>query len=230
MTEINLNDLVAEVIKKNPNALYRAVMPFISEIRKMQIDRMPALPLLPLNVRNCVGLLNRQVLMEHMPKNGVCVELGVDEGFFTKAILKFTSPSKLYLVDLWGDDRFNESKYESVCQKFSSQINAGLVEVVRRPSIEAAETFEDSSLDWIYIDTDHSYETTRQELRAYARKIKNGGLIAGHDYCMGNWIKGFKYGVIEAVHEFCLEENWEFVFVTLDFTENQSFAIKKING
>ncbi len=69
---------------------------------------------------------------------------------------------------------------------------------------------------------------TREELVKYAPKVKHNGIIAGHDYTMGNWDSLNKYGVIEAVHEFCVKYGWELVYLTVEPTENQSFAIKRI--
>ena len=88
--------------------------------------------------------------------------------------------------------------------------------------------FADQSLDWVYIDTDHSYETTIRELCLYASKVKVGGIISGHDYTMGNFIKWYRYGVIEAVHQLCATFDWELIFITAETIENQSFAIRKI--
>ena len=45
---------------------------------------------------------------------------------------------------------------------------------------------------------------------------------------MGNWLKSYRYGVIEAVHQFCVENNWQIILLTADQTENLSFAIKRI--
>ena len=50
----------------------------------------------------------------------------------------------------------------------------------------------------------------------------------GHDYVMGNWRKSGKYGVIEAVAEFCVNRSWKLIYWTADFTENNSFAIQRI--
>jgi len=105
----------------------------------------------------------------------------------------------------------------------SVAINLGL-------SIEVGRTFPDAYFDWIYIDTDHSYPTTRDELAVYESKMKPGGIIAGHDYVMGNWRGSLKFGVIEAVHEFCIARNWELLYVTTEQTTNASFAIRKIGG
>ena len=59
-------------------------------------------------------------------------------------------------------------------------------------------------------------------------KLKVDGFILGHDYVMGNWMKSGKYGVIEAVAEFCVNRNWKLIYWTADFTENNSFAIQRI--
>ena len=70
---------------------------------------------------------------------------------------------------------------------------------------------------------------TAAELRAYAPKLKPGGIMAGHDYSMGNWVKGLRYGVIEAVHEFCVEHDWELRYLTVQRLERPSFAISRLS-
>jgi hypothetical protein len=226
---MNIEDLIKEAIRQDPNAVLRSAAPIFSEARRAQLLKIRRIPLLPRNTLNCKGILDRQNLVECMPKDAVCVEMGVDEGVFSKRILRFSNPRKLYLVDAWAAGRSNEEKYQEVIKKFESEIDAGQVEIVRANSVEAATKFNDASLDWIYIDTDPSYEATIKELYAYAKKMKPCGVIAGHDYSLGNWVDDYKYGVIEAVHEFCVAEDWELLFVTLDFTETQSFAIRKLS-
>jgi hypothetical protein len=98
----------------------------------------------------------------------------------------------------------------------------------RKLSTDAAGDFQDDYFDWIYIDTDHSHKTTLEELLKYASKVKKDGIIAGHDYSMGNWVRSYRYGVIEAVHEFCVVYGWELVYLTLEPIEKQSFAIRRI--
>jgi hypothetical protein len=39
--------------------------------------------------------------------------------------------------------------------------------------------------------------------------MKNNGIICGHDYLMGDLVEMNKYGVIEAVSEFCNKNHWE---------------------
>jgi len=59
--------------------------------------------------------------------------------------------------------------------------------------------------------------------------IKSGGIIAGHDYTIGNWVDGYRYGVIEAVNEFCVNDDWEMIFLTAETDQYRSFAIRKIS-
>ena len=59
-------------------------------------------------------------------------------------------------------------------------------------------------------------------------KIKPNGFIAGHDYLLGNWNGLVRYGVREAVYEFCTKYNWEIVFLTSEINNSPSFAIKEI--
>ena len=101
------------------------------------------------------------------------------------------------------------------------KINIGL-------STEVVKDFNDNYFDLVYIDTSHSYKTTIEELELYSEKVKIDGVIAGHDYILGNWNGMIRYGVIEAVHEFCVKHNWEIMYLTTELNDNPSFAIRRI--
>ena len=64
-------------------------------------------------------------------------------------------------------------------------------------SVEAAVTFVDKSLSFVFIDGDHSYDAVLADLRAWEPKVKEDGLLFGHDYKTG---RGF--GVIDALNKF----------------------------
>lgn len=49
-------------------------------------------------------------------------------------------------------------------------------------SWEAARHYEDSSLDFVFIDANHKYESVKKDIAAWRPKVKPGGLICGHDY------------------------------------------------
>jgi len=53
---------------------------------------------------------------------------------------------------------------------------------IRLESKEASELYHDKSLDLVFIDGDHSYNSVSADLHAWFKKVKPGGTIAGHDY------------------------------------------------
>ena len=196
--------------------------------REACVHAIPKVRLAEKHMRNCELLLNRAKLLTKLPRWAITAELGVDHAVFSEEILRVAQPQTLHLIDLWNSDRYHDGLFEGTKAKFASAISAGQVRIHRQNSIQAAADFHDDYFDWIYVDTDHSYETTARELRSYAAKVKQDGIIAGHDYTMGNWVSSYRYGVIEALHEFCVEQNWEFVYLTMDPFESQSFAIRRI--
>lgn len=152
----------------------------------------------------------------------------MDKGDFSQQILINNLPDKLHLIDVWNSERYNQKKREEVELKFENEILLQKVVINLGYSTSVVDVFEDSYFDWIYIDTNHSYETTKEELKLYSPKIKKGGIIAGHDYVVGYWNGLVKFGVIEAVNEFCICNEWELVYLTMENRDHRSFAIRKI--
>lgn len=196
--------------------------------REACVGALPKVRLGERHMRHCQLVLDREALLDRLPHWGTVAELGVDRGDFSARILERTEPRTLHLVDTWETSRYHAGLYDQTRERFAAEIASGRVRIHRKASLDAAADFAPGHFDWVYIDTDHSYVTTARELRRYAPKIRPGGLIAGHDYVMGNWVSGYRYGVIEAVHEFCVEDGWELAFLTADQTESPSFAIRRI--
>jgi len=59
-------------------------------------------------------------------------------------------------------------------------------------TVEAAKLFENGSLDFVFVDAGHDYESVAEDIHYWLPKVKSGGMIAGHDY------PDFK-GVVKAV-------------------------------
>ncbi|MEO0388634.1 MAG: class I SAM-dependent methyltransferase [Pseudomonadota bacterium] len=145
------------------------------------------------------------------PKNPAAVEIGVHRGDFAAEILTVAEPETLHLIDPWRV--FEAPKYErslygsriaqsemdarhdAVVARFSPQIAAGQVKILRKMSQEAAQSFAPLSLDFIYLDGDHSFEGVSADIAAYWPKLRPGGILAGDDYQRGGWWQG---GVIDA--------------------------------
>lgn len=56
------------------------------------------------------------------------------------------------------------------------------VRILELPSVEAAATFADASLDFVFIDADHAFESVCADIRAWLPKVRPGGVLAGHDW------------------------------------------------
>lgn len=59
------------------------------------------------------------------------------------------------------------------------------IHVIRDLSDMAACHFADHSLDFVFIDADHDYEYVKKDIDAWFPKVKKGGILAGHDYHVG---------------------------------------------
>jgi GR25 family glycosyltransferase involved in LPS biosynthesis len=79
---------------------------------------------------------------------------------------------------------------------------------LRMTSLEAVKQFENKSLDFVFIDASHEYEDVKNDIIAWLPKVKNGGIIAGHDYYIGG--HDFFPGVKQAVNETLNVDELEF--------------------
>jgi hypothetical protein len=121
------------------------------------------------------------------------VELGVAAGRHSEFILENTQVERLWSVDRWFhvvgyEDVMNlpqedhDDLYGYVCQKLG--VFGGRSVILRMDTTEASKNFEDSSLDFVYVDADHSYEGCKRDLLTWIPKIKKSGYITGHDMNM----------------------------------------------
>jgi hypothetical protein len=168
-----------------------------------------------------------------------CLEIGVYKGHFSEMIKQSLRPSKLFLVDPWtvGADKNGKiERYENetclptaysstedldlIKQKFGQEIIDGKIEINRNYSYDAIDSFEDESLDFIYIDACHLYDSVLWDLENYLPKLKEGGVISGHDY-----VDYPVFGVIEAVKDFCTKHGYE---ISLLNKNGGDWALSKI--
>lgn len=134
---------------------------------------------------------------------GVGAEIGVEAARFSKEIAEYSS--KLYLIDIWKNypgyrEHVTDEHYERILTEAVNRMSGYNCEFIRKPSTVAAKDFEDESLDFVYLDANHEYEHLTEDLHAWVPKVRNGGIVAGHDYVKR---KSLNYGVIKAVNEFC---------------------------
>ena len=71
----------------------------------------------------------------------------------------------------------------------------------RKLSWEAAELFDDESVDYVMIDAGHDYESVKKDINAWWPKVKKGGIIGGDDF---SHLKTNEVKI--AVEEFCKQQ------------------------
>lgn len=83
----------------------------------------------------------------------------------------------------------------------------------RVDSFVAAKNFEDESIDFLFLDANHTYEFISKDIPAYLPKMKKGGVISGHDWSDD----GVKRAVREAFKkgEFVVDESQDIWYVQL---------------
>lgn len=148
-------------------------------------------------------------------------EIGVFAGDLSKRLLGQKPDLTLYMVDSWAaqhDPKYAESgdfhasltqaqqdEYYEFTRAMTSFAGAR-AQIIRKPSIVAAMDIPRESLDFVFIDADHSYEGCAMDITAWLSRLKPGGILSGHDYEN----EGFpKFGVKRAVDEFCAAASLE---------------------
>jgi len=95
-------------------------------------------------------------------------------------------------VDNFGEDFRRWSKVAVPCRchlQWSALVKRMAGTVDRPPllmtcaSLEAAELFEDGELGLVMIDASHELPDLVADIAAWRRKVRRGGIIAGHDWC-----------------------------------------------
>ncbi len=146
-------------------------------------------------------LLNRHNLI------GEGVEVGVADAAFSERIMKQWEGRQLHLVDLWDVDTRNRdhsqvsAMVQQTRQREAKKRMSRFGDRVRfhqADSCLAAQSFSDESLDFVYLDADHSASAVQDDIRAWFPKIRPGGVLAGHDYLDGT-AAGCDFGVKTAV-------------------------------
>lgn len=78
---------------------------------------------------------------------------------------------------------------------------------------KAARVIEDASVDFVFIDADHSYEGVKRDIAAWTPKVRDGGLVMGHDIDRAPMFEGVGRAAREAFTTVNTEgERWNYVW------------------
>jgi len=164
-------------------------------------------------------------ILDRLPKNKKLkgAEIGVLNGNTAGRILRARPLLIHIMIDPWCVPGENSSYWKSAdsnARKAQREHEAAYQKtlkvtkfagkrgrIMRMTSELASPQIKNQSLDFVFIDGDHSYEGTKKDIQLWMSKIKPGGWIGGHDYKhetrpdLGGvtkaWIEIFSIGKIE---------------------------------
>lgn len=153
------------------------------------------------------------MLATHVKPGSTGLEIGVGEGDSTVTIIRTVRPARLDLVDCYKEQP--RSVYPDDFNVAQELQNHRMAKAIHRVTLEAHEMQVEvafhremaqdylarvipASLDFVYLDANHSYDSVSADLLALWPALKRPGVVFCHDYCRE---VGY-FGVIEAVSDF----------------------------
>jgi len=130
-------------------------------------------------------------------------EIGVDKGEYSEVLCKAMPEAKIYGIDPYVRNAYEpnikphdagiydtqegfEDNYNKARAKLDKCPNYVLI---RGYSMDALKQFEDNSLDFVYIDGNHDYPNFINDLHQWAKKVRMGGIVSGHDWAYYSYRK-----------------------------------------
>lgn len=119
-----------------------------------------------------------------MPQESELVECGVADGcsalYLARKLLDKGKQFKLYMID-----NMDYGQYNQMATIYKNIYYRGLfenVEVVPLDSVSAAKSFNGNTLDFVFLDSSHEETETKKEILVWYDKLKEEGILSGHDY------------------------------------------------
>lgn len=114
-------------------------------------------------------------------------EIGVERGVFSKQLCDAVPNLTLFGIDPWMAykgyrEHVSQDKLEGFYELTVEKMKPYDFRIFRAFSEEAYKYFRDGSLDFVYIDGNHSFLNATQDIAFWSPKVRKGGIIAGHDY------------------------------------------------
>ena len=145
-------------------------------------------------------------------------EVGVYRGRFTEALCAGVPGLELTGIDAWKIyDSYNEYAVDDLENEAFEEAKARTkkynVKLIKAWSMDAVKDFADESLDFVFIDANHDFEHVVEDIAAWSKKVRKGGIVCGHDYVKS---QKYKFGVVDAVNGWCSAYNIKPLFLWKD--------------
>jgi len=197
-------------------------------------------PLEARHLDNAQLFANRYDLISSMRsiEGGVIAEVGVARGDFSEFLIDQLKPKRFVAFDLfdmheWGNAfgipiakyLSNMTHLEFYKRRFADR-NADVVIEVGMSHLQLAK-YPDKSFDLIYIDGDHSYEGVKKDAEIAKDKVVDNGVLVFNDYLAFSAWEGAVYGVMRAVNELIVKDDWVVTGFALNHWMHYDVALRK---
>lgn len=145
-------------------------------------------------------------------KNGI--EVGVASGEYLSVLCGRNPQMQFSGVDVWlpyegYTDYMKQSTFDTLKETAVKRlIPFSNYNFIEKFSIDAVKDFEDNSLDFVYIDSNHSDPYVTEDITEWSKKIRSGGIVAGHDY-----VQAKNIDVVDAITKYTKKNNIKPLFV-----------------
>ena len=117
----------------------------------------------------------------------VGVELGVEQGVFSQILCEAHPGLRLLGIDAWTAysgyrDHVTQSKLDGFYEATVKRMEPYNYLAIKGFSQDVVKQFKDKELDFVYIDAAHDFVNVTLDIAAWEKKVRKGGVIAGHDY------------------------------------------------
>jgi len=177
----------------------------------------------PIRLKNVDRTYIPQLLAQFNFTKGA--EIGVAGGRYSEILCKTIPNIDLLCVDTWavGDDAMSKSKGQEVADaryvEAQERTKGYNVTFLKGKSMDIVRDIPYESLDFVYIDACHDFDYVMQDIIEWSKRVKKGGLVAGHDYYRFN-----SAGVIEAVDAYIKCHQIREVFLTNEMEASWFFC------
>ena len=109
-------------------------------------------------------------------------EIGVNWGRYSERLCRANPENiELYCIDPWYS-RVRPERAEKKVVRAKERLAPYNATIIRKKSMDALADFKDKSLDFVFIDGNHSFDFVCPDIIFWSQKVRKGGIIACHDY------------------------------------------------
>jgi predicted O-methyltransferase YrrM len=129
-------------------------------------------------------------------------EIGVAEGDYSEILCQKIPNLELLCVDPWGvypDNPRGHAPDRQIRAKahVTDRLKNYKATLWQGYSMDAAREVPFGSLDFVYIDGNHSFDYALPDIVEWSKRVRSGGIVSGDDYFQMRW-----GGVVDAVNAY----------------------------